>query len=506
MRHIITINGIQYDYDHFKWKRQVGVIAQVAEVWIRIAAGTLPAINDVITIKKELLGTTLTKWEGRVSGVGYPSNDKTLVFIQAHEYLRKIGYLPTITAAFTSPTKSSTIFQTEIGPNQATTDLTIGTINTSDTAPEEQAFGKVLSPNASKLHRDQAFKILQMISNRDVYIERSGRANFLNGAGVDRSSTIELVDGINGDLVGDRGYIEDSSKIVKKVIVKGKGVGSIDWKYGEAVDAGYVSTDKVRQFEMAFISKNSVCATVAQNILAELNKVTKYAKFQLHPELITIDYDIFDTVKLKAVLANKNVDENLKIYSIETEVSGDNEIVTLELANFTRGVWAPLVLPGASSQGNADLVSFSANNTQTFDQVGNGGGASVISEELTEIGAATVTTTESTIKTFTALSATKLAGTFVQLFFRIFPRKYGNGDGILSLRIFDGSSIYYPANPNYLKIAYDPRKKIITYAPTSILIPIELSGKTLRLKAKVNSGEVEVTLRPYLETIGEHVH
>lgn len=256
---------------------------------------------------------------------------------------------------------------------------------------------------------------------------------------------------------------------------------------------------------MAFISKNSVCASVAQNILAELNKITKYARFQLNPELITIDYDIFDTVKLTAVLANKNVDENLKIYSIETEVSGDNETVTLELANFTRGVWASLVLPGASSQGNADLVSFSATNTQALEQIGSSGGSSVIQEEQSDSAAASVTTTESLIHTFTPLIIDKIAGVFLMMSVRIIPEKIGSEDGLLDIRISDGTN-FYPSGGKVLRLAYNPHIDVPTYNTSIIFIPVELSGKTLSVRAKVASGKSRVTLRVYLESIDEHLH
>lgn len=512
MRYIVKIANREYQTGSFKFKRQVGMESQILDGYFNIVGPTIPQIGDTITVHKEILGQPkILKFQGKVSGVGYMPTQKAQMYIIAYDLLRKISYEESAVKGFTTPTKCSGNFSSQIAPSSKT-DLTAGSIDTTDSPPDSVNFGKSITGGDSLLHRNQCLDILQMISNRDVYVAKTGVANFANGAGTDRSSganKIELVDGINGSIIGDIGYFEDDTRIVKKVIVKGKGAGVRDSFLGQALAGGYTPDDKMRQFEFAWLVSNQTCNTVAANILADLNKRVKYAKFQMTPDPYYVDYDIFDTVKLKARLPNKNVNENLKIYSIETEVAIGkelSEIVTLELLNFTRGIWAPLLMPNKAGSAAENNIALSSISTQAQDHVGSSGGSSVITENQTTVTGATIDIFESILDSFTPSSANRIAGLHIFYSLRIIPRQRTLPTPVTSeitLHVFDVTSgVDYPP----ISVGFKPYRGMESFAFAHLFIPTDVSGHTLQVLASTNSDDIDVLGDRTYYSIGEHQH
>ncbi|MBI5698621.1 MAG: hypothetical protein HZC29_09140 [Thaumarchaeota archaeon] len=371
MKHILEINGKPYAFQKIKFKESANLDSQVIEAWIVVGGNTIPATDEPIVVKKNILGTVITKFQGKVNRISHMPSSKGIIHVLGYDKKRKIEYLQTINPGYAG-TKGSSITSTEIGPSTATTDLISGTIETGDAVLSTVDFGKTSGSEQSKLSRKAALEIVQMLSDSDIHVKRDGTVDYKNsGAGTDRTSTVKLIHGINGFITDDYGYVDnDATRRVKKVVVKGKGTGS-EYFIAKAQDGTYVATDKMRQIEMPFLANDATCLQAAQNVLNELNKTINYCKFQL-TDLFTIDYQVFDKVTLLAKLPTKKVnDATMKIFSIETEISTSNEqyeTVTLELLNFRRGIWAKLIHPQLAGEGNSDSINFSSVSTQAMAQ------------------------------------------------------------------------------------------------------------------------------------------
>lgn len=502
MKYTVTIGGNEYDYSKFHFDRKVGTESQTFEGWFVIAGVRMPAKGDTLLVLKEILGTTITKFQGKVTRIDILPGKSGQVHIIAYDMNRKILYLPARALGYSS-SKASTILSNEIGPGSSTTDLTVGSIATTDTSFDSWNFGKSLTGADSALSRNNVLDAIQIVSGYDVYIHKDGTVDFKNGAGTDRSATIILEDGMNGDLSPDIGYSEDDTRIVKKVIVKGSGVGITNGNIGVATAGGYASTDKVRQVDLTFLASPSTCNAAAANILTELNKTAIYAKFILL-DIISIDYDIFDTVRLKAQLKNKTVDVNLKIFSIKTEVSPNaerHEIVTLELANFNRAVTAPLVVSGQPGDATQNNISLTSTSTQVTDlQVRSASGDSIISsvqQTSTLIGLSG--TSPQNVTAF-ALGATDISGVHIWVGIKIVPTI--TGQNIIEFSVSDGTNIY-PASGASLIVPYVDVLAQISVQGLHIFIPGNLKNKTLTLRAKINhvTATVNLTVYPTLYAI-----
>lgn len=512
MRYIVKINNREFQTGDFKFKRQVGMESQVLEGYFQIVGSTIPQIGDTITVHKEILGQPkVLKFQGKISGVGYMPTQKAQMFISAYDMLRKISYQESSVKGFSTPTKCSGNFSSQIAP-QTKTDLTAGSIDTTDSPPDSVNFGKTITGGDSLLHRNQCLDILQMISNRDIYVSKAGAASFVNGAGTDRSTgsnKMELVDGINGSIIGEIGYFEDDTRIVKKVIVKGKGAGVKDSFLGQAVDGSYTTNDKMRQFEFPWLVSNQTCNTVAANILAELNKRVKYTKFQMTPDPFYIDYDIFDTVKLKARLPNKTVNENLKIYSIETEVSLGkelSEIVTLELVNFNRGIWAPLLMPNKAGSASENNIALSSISTQAQDHVGSSGGSSVITSQGFTSATEVVDTTDTLLLTVAIAASPRSAGIHIMIPYRLIPRKRTTNSENANLTMYAvayTSAIDYSA---FVTMPYPSYRGKDHIGYLELYIPADVAGCNIDIRGAVDTGEIDLQINPSFIVIGEHSH
>lgn len=513
MRYIVKINNREFDFLNFKVRRQVGMVSQPFTGYCQVAGAVIPQPGDSITVHKEIMGASskILKFQGTINGVGYMPSEKAQLYILAYDKLRKIMYEESAIKGFASPIKCSANFSSQISPTSKT-DLTAGTVDTTDSPPDSVNFGKSITGGDSLLHRNQCIDILQMISNRDAYVTRAGVANFLNGAGTDRSTgagKMELIDGINGNIVGEIGYFEDDTRRIKKVVVKGKGAGVKDSYFGQALAGDYTTNDKMRQFEFPFLVSAQTCNTVAANLLAEINKRVKYTKFQMRPDPFSVDYDIFDTVKLKARLPNKTVNENLKIFSIETDVSIDKEVsetVTLELLNFGRGIWAQLLMPNKAGEAIENNIALSSISTQAQDHVGASGGSSVVTEEQSTVAGATVGLIETTLDTFAPSSANPIAGFHVFYSFRIFTRQQTQIVQVTSeLTIYARdvtAGIDYPP----VSVGYHPYRGDESFASASLFIPANAAGHTIQVKASTNDGDIDVLATRTYYTIGEHQH
>ncbi len=502
MKYFLTIGGIKYDFANLHFGRIVGIDSIPFSAKIFPARGSLlPTFDSAILVEKEINNITLTKFQGKVTHFSHvPLEDGSMV-IEGFDLKRKIDYLAAKNEGYAS-SKGSTIFTTEITPSSAT-DLTAGSVDTTDLVLDSINLGKSGSGN-SRLTRKAVFQLLEMVSDRDIYVQRNGVTDFLNGAGTNRTTTHILEHGVNGKLDSDVGYGEDETRRVKQVIVKGSGVGAL-YHLGSAGTP--LSTDKIRQIELPFLVTDDTCSKAATNLLAELDQTVKFAKFYLD-DLFATNYDVYDTIKLKARLPNKTIDENLKIFSINTIVAGGEEMheqTTLLLSNFRRSAWAKLVNPFEVAKGNEQLSGLSLGSTQAQVQVENAGGASFIQENSVGGADVVVTTTESEIHANTAFNSTKTAGGFFYVSLIIIARKFGLGTGRLQLRLTDGTN-FFPASPFYLFVRYNPFVGMLTRITVAFHIPNNLASKTLSLRGKTSDGEVEVVAEPYYSTIGEHTH
>ena len=504
MKYTITIGSTKYDFFRLKFKRKAGVESQPFSALLKIAGARLPAIGDAVSIDKEINGAILNKYQGTVDQVQHIPTKEGVVKVAGYDKARKIEYVRTVNSGYNA-TKGSAIFNTEIAPT-GTTNLTAGTVDTTDSAINTVNFGKTSSSVDSRLTRADAFKMIQMMSDRDIYVKRDGTVDFVNGAGTDRSTTHTFQHGLNCELSPDVGYSEDEIRRVKQVIVKGQGVGDI-FKIGSA--GSPAASDKVRQIELPFIQNNADADTVATNLLNEFNQQFKYAMIT-STDLFATNFDIFDTVKLKARIPTKDINENLKIFSIETIIEPGNtlyETNTIELSNFRRAVWAPLVAPLEVEQANLQQIQFSATSTQAQANVLGAGGASVVAEEGNGQFVGLINTTESTLVTFSALSSTNIAGVQIVASMRIRSRNFGNGTGILELRVSDGTN-HWPSGSLRLNFEYNPFVGKQSVANFSFIIPENLKSKTLTIKARVDGAgsEAQVRINTYLNTFAEHTH
>lgn len=503
MRYTLDIAGTQYEFIRLEFGRKVGIESQPFSALCKIAGARLPAIGNVVTIDKEINNTILNKYQGKVEAVQHIPTKEGVVKVAGFDKARKINYVKVANLGYNN-TKGSTILDSEILPS-TTTDLTKGTFDITDVAINTVNFGKSIGADDSALFRSDAFKIIEMFSDRDIYIKRDGTTDFTNGAGTNRSATHVMHHGINCELSPDIGFTEDETRRVKQVIVKGQGVGNI-FKIGSA--GAPAAADKIRQIELPFVQNNTDADTVASNLLSELDQTYKYAKLTLN-DLFTTNYDIFDTVKLKANLPTKTINENLKVYSIHTVVTHGGSVFyetqEIQLANFRRAVWAPLVAPIDVASANANTIRFNSISTQAQAQVLAAGGSSFFAENQVTTANVFVDTTESTIATFAALANSDIASVWVQLGLRITSQVFGNGDGVLQIRISDGTN-FWPTGGVYYILFYNPFVAKRSFNTLTILIPENLKNKTLTVKGKTVSGRIRLNAAPYLASIAEHTH
>ena len=505
MKYFITINSNEYAFTKAKFTRKVGSDSQIFEGWFMIAGARFPSKGDTLIVTKEILNIKVVKFQGKVTRIDYLPAYLGQVHIIAYDMVRKMLYLPARALGYAS-SKGSTIFSNEIGPDTATTDLTTGTVTTTDTSMDTWNFGKSLTGADSALSRNQILDIIQLVSGFDVYIHKNGTADFVNGAGTDRSASITLEDGMNGSLSPDIGYSEDDTRIVKKVIVKGSGVGVKNGNIGVATAGGYVSTDKVRQIEMPYLSSAQTCNAAAANLLTELNKTAIYAKFILL-DIISIDYDIFDTIKLKARLPNKIINVNLKIFSIETEVSPNAEryeTTTIELANFNRAVTAPLVVSGQPGYAQANNISLSAISTQATDaQLKAATSNQVVAAAYGAAGGTqTVGTSFVSIYTFPTLPNQDVLGVHLWIPVRIVVGSVSGKTGVL-FQITDGTN-FFPSATAQIEVEYKDAASTESLGGFSIYIPGNVKNQSLAIQAKLPSGasnSITVTVFPTYYTI-----
>jgi len=471
MKYYLTIGGRKYDFQRLEFTRSIGTKSQLAVLHLHIARGSIiPALNDVVTIEKEYL----------------PAKNNIIKVI-AYDYARKINYVQAKNLGYNN-TKGSSIFSQEVAP-PTTTDLTAGTIDTTDSIIDTVFFGKQFSTLTSKITRQNVFDIISMISDRDIYIKRDGIVDFLNGAGTDRSTTHILEHGVNGNLLEDVGYSEDEIRRVKQVIVKGHGVGST-FKLGTAGTPA--TSDKVRQFEMPFLQSNATCTSVATNILAELDQQYKFAKFAL-VDLFSTNYDIFDIVKLKARLPTKTINENLKIMKIQTVVSAGqddvHELVTLDLSNFRRAVFASLSHPEDADTANVDLsLDLNAGITQSQQQLS----AQSIQETFTSYGSPIEVDNSAWVDLATiGFGNAKTLGAYFIIDISILPTSKidTTHSDPLFFRVSDGITTFPSTNVNtmYVPLVGKKQHKVIT-----IYVPQNTENKSYTIQAITSNGRVDL--------------
>ena len=495
MKYYLTIGGVKYEHLRLKFKRVATIDSESADILILPAPGSVrPTINDSVLITKELDNTILTKWQGTVQQIQDVPLPNNVIKIIAYDLKFKSNFLNVLNAGYAS-SKGSTIFSTEVEPSK--TGLTLGTVDTTDTVLDTMSFGKSITGKDSKVTKSSLFEIIQVVGDRDVYVQRDGTVSY-EDAGTDRSSTHVLEHGLNGVLMPDIGYSEDETRRVKQVIVKGAGTGS-NFILGTA--GVPLSTDKVKQIELPYIPSNATATLAATTIYNELNKTNKYAKFMLTPDLFKTNYDVFDTVKLKARLSNKTVDENLKIFSIETTVSSQDEsheIVIIELQNFERAQLAKMVNPIEASSNSLANMRTGIEMTQAENHVlptSLGQYASLFIE-------ATVTSTPTNIGTIGTFSSQKTNGAYVHFGLKCTIRSDG---GIPSnykvIRFYVNlGAVKYPVDENidHLvgKIVGEQIDVQITY-----FIAAEVADSTVTLVAESN-GKIDVEGSAYMYSLG----
>lgn len=508
MKYYISIGGVNYDFKQLQFGRIVSMDSSPFNAVCSIAKGaTLPVFDDVVIIKKEIFGNFIEKFRGKVTEIEHNPLEGGYIKVSGYDLKRKLDYVPASVEGYASQ-KGSTVFSAEIAPSSLT-DLTAGTVSTSpsgnfNNVMDSINFGKSKDGN-SRLTRKAVMEMLQMVGDAEIYVKKSGIVDYVQSAGVDRTATVQFIHGENGVLSPDIGYRENETRRVKKIIVKGSGVGQ---GFHFATAGTPSATDKIRQFELPFLVTDATCQLAANSLLSELDQKVKFAKFILN-DPFQVDYDIFDSVKLKANLATAVIDETLRIFSIETTVSnssGDlHEQTTLHLANFRRAVWAKLVNPFKVDEGNEDISSLSLGSTQAQLQVEAAGGASFIQEDGSG-GAHVIVSSETEIHSNTPFNSTETGGGFVYVDLRITARKFGTGIGRLEVRLFDGVR-NYPSAPFYQYVRYNPFVGMVSYASIAFRIPNDLVGTTLSIRARVTGGgEVEIVADTYYATIGEHIH
>lgn len=495
MKYYLTIGSKKFDFLRLKFGRIVTMESKTAEILIAPAKGsTRPAIGDVVLIEKELDNTKTTKWQGKVWQIQDIPLENDVIKIIAYDLKYKINFLNVKNSGYAT-TKGSSILTTEL-ETSSVTDLTAGTISTSDSSLDTVSFGKSITGADSKVTKSAAFEIIQILSDRDIYIKRDGTVDFGSSLGTDRSLTHILEHRLNCTLAPDIGYSEDETRRVKQVIVKGSGTGN-NFILGTAGTP--LSTDKVKQIDLPYIPSNATATLAATTIYNELNKTNKFAKVILSPDVFITNYDVFDTVRLKARLTNKTIDENLRIYSIETIVSAGDEVhetVTIELQNFIRAQLATMTNPiEASSNQLANIttgISFTqaSNNTlpTTF-----GSHASVFIEQTV--------LTPTSIASVGPFSSQKTSGAYFHFGVRCVIRNTGgvSGNTFIRFRVSDGTTEYPISQAIDHYVGYgvgDYLDVQLTY-----FIPADVAGKTLTLIAESNSS-VDVTGSAYAYSLG----
>lgn len=498
MYYTLTIGGKEYQFITMNFKREASLESQVFRGTLAIPAGvTLPAFNDSIIVKKQILQNNILKWQGKVNQVRYLPMFPAAVEVIGYDLARKLNYLK-VPALGYSATKGSTIFVANRDP-EATTDLIANTTDTSDPSLDSIDLGKSKTGQEdAAFTRRMALDLVQMVSDRDIYVERDGHANFLNPAGVNRSATLILEHGLNGFLTPDIFYLEDETRRIKKVITKGKGVGDLFYTGSSGSPA---AADKIRPIELPFLVSKDTLDKAATNILAELDRTIKYAMFTFI-DVFTETYDVYDTVRLKARLPVKNIDDStMKIFSIETTVSGGKEqfeIVILELLNFRRGIWAKLVDPLKVAEAEDSRLGVSIGATQVLDHVG-------MNSIVTDVGATRVTATITSaafvdIGANTFASTPKNTGCHIMMGIRITPLVIGSD--FLLIKATDGTTDY-PAS-SQIRVQYNDMVYKPTFATAHLFIPADVSGKTITLKGlTLGDAIVRIDILPFFYAIGE---
>ena len=493
MKYFLTIGGRKYDFLRMHFRRKASTETQSADLLLNPAKGsTLPAINEAVLIEKEVNNTKMTKWEGKVNQVQFIPLPNNTVKVVAYDKAHKVNFVNVANIGYASQ-KGSSIFSTEVAP-ASTTDLTAGTVDTSDLVLDSVAFGKLKDVDSSRLNRKSAFDIIQSISDRDIYIQRNGTTDFLNGAGVDRSTTHILEHGLNCNLMPDIGYTEDETRRVKQVIIKGTGIGT-NFRLGSAGTAS--PADKVKQIELPYVQTNDTADKVATNVLAELDKLNKFAQVQIPSDVFKVNYDVFDTVKLKAKLPNKTINENMKIYSIDTIVSGGlddiHETVNLELQNFRRAVWAEMSNPLR----NADNAINSLQLSEGFTQAGRNINPD-IPQQVSLVGFDDIIGTSAVTENLATFNSKPIMGVFVQLTIKVVVRKTS---GQFLVVLFSDGTTDFPT-PGVIPLEIKTNVGDVTYLNLSYRINADISNKTLQLKMIVGSGEIEAGVSGVVNTLG----
>ena len=495
MKYFLTIGGRKYDYLRMKFTREASMESKVAELLLAPAKGsTNPAFDEVVIITKEINNATpLLKWQGKVQQVQDIALPNGTIKVIAYDLKYKINFVNVLNAGYAS-SKGSTIFSAEIEP--AKTDLTLGTVQTTDSILDTVSLGKSISGSDSKVTKSSAFEIIQIMGDSDIYIERNGTAHYLRDAGTDRSTTHILEHGLNGVLLPDIGYNEDEIRRVKQVIIKGAGVGS-NFILGTAGTPS--STDKVKQIELGFVASNATATLAAQTVLNELDKTNKYAKFRLDVDLFSTNYDVFDTIKLKARLTNRTLTVNLKIFSIETTVSPGlddlSESVTMELQNFERAQLAKMLNPIEVSSNSLARIKSGIK----FTQVDNNTLPASLGEHSNTNIDETAIAGLSTLGTIGTFSSQKTNGAYVNVGVRCTARKSGSGS--IRFNIYDGVDSWPKSNNLDYPITSDVGAE--TYITFTVFIPVNVAGKTMELRSVIGVGdEVEVKGQAYMFALG----
>ena len=497
MKYFLTIGGRNYDFLRMKFERIATIESKTADILVLPATGSQrPVFDESVVITKEIDNTKLIKWQGKVKQIQDVPLPNNVIKIIAYDLKHKINFLNVLNEGY-SAVKGSTIFNTELEPSK--TGLTLGTVDTSDPIIDTTSFGKkiISTSQSSKVTKSSAFEVIQIIGDKDIYVQRDGTTSFEDAGNSTLYLTHVLEHGLNGVLMPDIGYSEDEIRRVKQVIVKGVGIGS---NFRNGVEGTPLSTDQIKEIELPFIASNDTADLAADTIYNELNKVNKYAKFMLAPDMFKTNYDVFDTIKLKARLSNKTVDENLKIFSITTTVSaGDemHEIVELELQNFERAQLAKMLNPIESSSNSLANIRTGVQFTQVNDNVlpvTFGDHASVFIEE-------TVTTSPTSIATVGPFSAQRTSGAYFHFGVRCVIRTNSGGvtDIVIRFYVSDGTTNY----PIDFAIDHRIGKGVgdLLDLQLTFFIPIDVAGKTLTLKAESNAS-VDVTGSAYAYSLG----
>lgn len=498
MKYFLTIGSRKHDFLRMKFGRIATVESKTAELLIAPAKGsTRPTIGEAVLITKELDGTVMTKWQGKVFQVQDIPLENDIIKIIAYDLKHKINFKNVLNAGYAS-VKGSTILSTEL-ETPSITDLTAGTISTSDSALDTMSFGKSITGKDSKITKNSAFEIIQIVSDRDIYVKRDGTVDYGTSVGTDRSATHVLEHVLNCTLAPDIGYSEDETRRVKQVIVKGAGVGT-NFILGTAGTP--LSTENVKQLELPYIPSNATATSAAQTIFNELDKTNKYSKVILSPDVFKTNYDVFDTVKLKARLTNRTINENLKIFSIETIVSAGDEVhetVTLELQNFARAQLASMINPIEASSNTLASLQTGISLTQT----NRNNLPSRIEEQISSSYESSVTSLTSITSSLATFGSVPIMGVYITLSMKITVRKKTAGE--MNIFFFNATIGTFPDNTvgKQLKVNIPIEVGEVMRDSLTYFIPADLAGLTLQMFGEVvSTGEVEITGKAFIESVG----